>query len=62
MYPAIYAQTHPDKPASIMASTGEVMTYRQLNAGSNLHSAPLGWRSTYFPRGIFRTPRTPQQW
>src|SRR6202795_999350 len=35
MYPAIYAQTHPDKPASIMASTGEVMTYRQLNAGSN---------------------------
>ena len=28
----------------------------------NTHSAPLGWRSTYFPRGIFRTHSTPQQW
>jgi transposase-like protein len=25
------------------------------------HSAPLGWRPTYFPGGIFRTHRTPQQ-
>ena len=26
------------------------------------HSAPLGWRSRYVPRGIFRTHSTPQQW
>ena len=25
------------------------------------HSAPLGWRSTYFPGGIFPTHSTPQQ-
>ena len=35
MYPATYAQTHPNKPAYIMASTGEVVTYRHLNEGSN---------------------------
>ena len=27
----------------------------------NSHSAPLGWRSTYFPGGIFPTHSTPQQ-
>src|SRR4029077_13202049 len=26
------------------------------------HSAPFGWRSTFFPGGIFPTHRTPQQW
>jgi long-chain acyl-CoA synthetase len=35
MYPATHAQTHPHKPAYIMASTGEVVTYRQLNERSN---------------------------
>jgi hypothetical protein len=30
-------------------------------ASWNTHSAPLGWRPTYFPGGIFRTHRTPQQ-
>jgi acyl-CoA synthetase (AMP-forming)/AMP-acid ligase II len=35
MYPAAHAQTHPNKPAYIMASTGEVVTYRQLNERSN---------------------------
>jgi len=28
---------------------------------ANSHSAPLGWRSTYFPGGIFPTHSTPQQ-
>ena len=35
MYPGTYAQTTPDKPAYIMAGSGEVVTYRQLDARSN---------------------------
>ena len=35
MYPATHAQTHPHKPAYIMASTGKVVTYRQLDERSN---------------------------
>jgi fatty-acyl-CoA synthase len=35
MYPGTHAKTHPDKPAAIRASTGEVVTYRQLDERSN---------------------------
>ena len=35
MYPGIQAQQHPDRPAVIMASTGETITYRELDARSN---------------------------
>ena len=35
MHPYIHAQTHPDKPAYIMAGSGETVTYRQLDAQSN---------------------------
>jgi long-chain acyl-CoA synthetase len=35
MYPATHAQTTPDKPAYIMAASGEVVTYRQLDERSN---------------------------
>ncbi len=35
MYPAVHAQSTPDKPACIMAGSGEVVTYRQLDDGSN---------------------------
>ncbi len=35
MHPSIHARTHPDKPAYIMASTGETVTYGQLEARSN---------------------------
>ena len=35
MYPATHVQTHPTKPAYVMASTGAVVTYRQLNDRSN---------------------------
>jgi long-chain acyl-CoA synthetase len=35
MHPYIHAQTHPDKPAYIMAATGETVTYRQLDDQSN---------------------------
>ena len=35
MHPYIHAQTHPDKPAYIMAASGEVVTYGQLDARSN---------------------------
>jgi len=34
VYPAVHADTHPDKPAVIMGS-GEVVTYRELNERSN---------------------------
>jgi long-chain acyl-CoA synthetase len=35
MHPYIHAQKHPDKPAYIMAGTGETVTYRQLDDQSN---------------------------
>ncbi len=35
MHPYIHAQNHPDKPAYIMAATGETVTYRQLDQQSN---------------------------
>lgn len=35
MYPAVFAETTPDKPALIMAGSGAAMTYRELNDRSN---------------------------
>jgi len=35
MHPYIHAKTHPDKPAYVMAATGEAVTYRQLDDQSN---------------------------
>ena len=35
MWPAVHAETDPDKPAYVMAGTGEVVTYRQLDERSN---------------------------
>ncbi len=35
MYPGHYAKTTPDKPAAILASTGESLTYGELNDRSN---------------------------
>lgn len=35
MHPFIHARTAPDKPACIMAGSGEVITYRQLDERSN---------------------------
>src|SRR3954464_15934056 len=35
MHPYIHAQTNPQKPAYIMAATGETVTYRQLDEQSN---------------------------
>ena len=35
MHPSVHAQTHPDKAAVIVAETGEVVTYRELDAASN---------------------------
>jgi long-chain acyl-CoA synthetase len=34
-HPAFHAQTHPEKPAYIMAATGQSVTYRQLDERSN---------------------------
>jgi len=46
MWPGAIAETQPDKPAYIMASTGQVITYRELDDRSNrlaqlLHAAGL---------------------
>lgn len=35
MHPSAHARTHPDKPAYIMAYSGETVTYGQLDARSN---------------------------
>jgi long-chain acyl-CoA synthetase len=35
MHPSIHAKSHPDKPAYIMAASGETVTYGQLEARSN---------------------------
>jgi acyl-CoA synthetase (AMP-forming)/AMP-acid ligase II len=35
MYPGVHAATHPDKPAYVMAGTGQVVTYSQLDDGAN---------------------------
>lgn len=35
MHPSVHARTTPDKPAYIMAATGEVVTYAELDARSN---------------------------
>src|SRR4051812_42594125 len=35
MWPGLHAQERPDKPAFVMAATGETTTYRELNDRSN---------------------------
>ena len=35
MHPKHFAQSHPDKPAYIMANSGEAVTFKQLNERSN---------------------------
>ena len=35
MHPSIHAKAHPDKPAIIMAGSGETVTYAELDARSN---------------------------
>ena len=35
MHPKTHAQTNPDRPAYVMAGTGEAVTYRQLDERSN---------------------------
>jgi long-chain acyl-CoA synthetase len=35
MFPGAHAQTHPDRPAYVMAATGEVVTYGALDAAAN---------------------------
>ncbi|HEY8153479.1 MAG TPA: AMP-binding protein [Myxococcota bacterium] len=35
MYPGTLAKLHPDKPAYLMAASGEVVTYRELDERSN---------------------------
>ena len=42
MYPGALAKTIPEKPAYIMASSGETVTYGELDANSN-RAAQLFW-------------------
>jgi long-chain acyl-CoA synthetase len=37
-HPSVFAKTHPAKPAIIMAGSGEVVTYAQLDARSNQYA------------------------
>ena len=51
MHPKIHATVNPDKPAVIMAGSGQVVTYAQLEANSNrvaqlLRSLGLGHGDT----------------
>ena len=48
MYPGTFAETTPDKPAAVMAGTGEVSTYRELNDRSN-RLAQLLWAAGLRP-------------
>lgn len=48
MYPGTYAETTPDKAAAIMAGSGEVLTYKQLDDRSN-QLAQLMWAAGLRP-------------
>ena len=50
MYPGIHAIEHPDKPAVVMAGSGEVVTYRELDERSN-RLAQLWWKQGLRPGG-----------
>ena len=41
MYPGVHAAASPDKPAVIMAGSGETVTYAQLDAEANRVSRVL---------------------
>ncbi|MFR9802237.1 acyl-CoA synthetase [Pseudonocardia sp. RS010] len=41
MYPGAFARTHPDKPAYIMASTGDTTTFAELDTAANRLSQVL---------------------
>ena len=36
MHPSIHATTNPDKPAVILAETGETLTFKQLDEAAGL--------------------------
>jgi long-chain acyl-CoA synthetase len=48
MYPATYAASNPNKPAHIMAGSGQTVTYRELNDRSN-RLAQLMWKAGLRP-------------
>ena len=50
MYPGIHAAEHPDKPAVVMAGSGDVVTYRELDERSN-RLAQLWWKQGLRPGG-----------
>ncbi len=66
MYPGKYAIQHPDKPAFIMAESGEVVTYREYEARCNrlahlLREPSLKQKDHYaiFTDGIYGRSRNP---
>ena len=70
MYPAVHAAKTPDKPAYVMAGSGEVVTYRQLDDRSNqiaqlFHAlrrqVKRSWRKPLIvatPKSLLRVPTT----
>ena len=57
-HPFLHAQTHPDKPAIVIAATGETITYRQLDERSNQGAHLL--RSLGLKRGDVMKSFAPQ--
>ncbi|HEX2038656.1 MAG TPA: AMP-binding protein [Acidimicrobiales bacterium] len=52
MHPGVHAATHPDKPAYRMARSGQTVTYRALDEGSN-RLARLLWQRGLRPGDTF---------
>jgi long-chain acyl-CoA synthetase len=52
VYPGTYAETTPDKPATIMAGSGQTITYRQLNEASNRVAQLIRARGLQFGDGL----------
>ena len=55
MYPGAHAAATPDKPAYIMAATGEVVTYAELDAAANRLSQLLRTRTGCGPATTSRS-------
>jgi len=47
---------------TVTNQVAEGLTVLDVAPSRHSHSAPLGWRSRYFSRGIFRTHSNPRQW
>ena len=64
MYPGKFAKENPDRPAFIMASTGETVTYKEYEARTNRLAhllARKGLRPRVINALLFRHNRTAER-